>query len=220
VWEFPVAYAFPPPLLPRVIRKIAASVGVFLLVSPFWPAQKWYPALLGLRVSEVCRLPEVPVVVDLVSSAPPLLHLPLLAWKIVGGCSLSLSNDAFCLVCDGWIASSLARYDAVWRAFRASLDARGVPLVSVDIALIADYLSSLFASGRAYRTITLHRAVLSSMFPPFDGHVGGMHPLLSRVISGVFQRRPPSRRLFPSWNVSSAFAVLSSLASPLCFCDA
>ena len=47
-----------------------------------------------------------------------------------------------------------------------------------------------------------------------------MHPLLSRVISGVFQRRPPSRRFFPSWNVSSAFAVLSSLASPLDFCDA
>ena len=133
---------------------------------------------------------------------------------------LSLSDDAFRLVCDSWRASSSARYDAVWRAFRASLGARGVPLVSVDIALIADYLSSLFASGRAYRTITLHRAVLSSMFPPFDGHVGGMHPLLSRVISGVFQRRPPSRRLFPSWNVSSAFAVLSSLASPLCFCDA
>ena len=92
VWEFPVAYAFPPPpLLPRVVRKIAASIGVFLLVTPFWPAQKWYPALLGLRVEEVCRLPEVPGVVDLVSGAPPLLHLPLLAWKIIGGCTVSPS---------------------------------------------------------------------------------------------------------------------------------
>ena len=92
VWEFPVAYAFPPPpLLPRVVRKIAASIGVFLLVTPFWPAQKWYPALLGLRVEEVYRLPEVPGVVDLVSGAPPLLHLPLLAWKIIGGCTVSPS---------------------------------------------------------------------------------------------------------------------------------
>ena len=91
VWEFPVAYAFPPPLLPRVVRKIAASVGVFLLVSPFWPAQMWFPVLLGLRVEEVCRLPEVPGVVDLVSGAPPLLLLPLLAWKSFGGGTISPS---------------------------------------------------------------------------------------------------------------------------------
>ena len=133
---------------------------------------------------------------------------------------LSVSDDAFRLVCDSWRDSSAARYDAVWRAFRAFLDTRGVSFVSVDIALIADYLSSLFSSGRAYRTITLHRSVLSAMYPPFDGHSVGSHPLISRVVKGVFQRRPPSRRFFPSWDVSSAFAVFSSLASPLDFFDA
>jgi len=189
VWEFPVAYAFPP-LLPRVIRKIAASVGVFLLVSPFWPAQMWYPVLLGLRVEEVCRLPEVPGVVDLVSGAPPLLLLPLLAWKSFGSGTVSPSLTTPSVVCDGWIASSLARYDAVWRAFRASLDARGVPLVSVDIALIAVYLSSLFASGRAYRTIALHRAVLSYMFPPFDGHVEECIPSFPASSAACFSAVP------------------------------
>ena len=34
-WSFRLAYAFPPPpLLPRVLRKLAVSTGVFLLVSP------------------------------------------------------------------------------------------------------------------------------------------------------------------------------------------
>ena len=91
-WDFPLAYAFPPPpLLPRVLRKIAVSVGVFLLVTPFWPAQKWYPSILGLRVEEVRRLPEVPPVMDLISGSPPLPRLPLLVWKISGGSTDSLS---------------------------------------------------------------------------------------------------------------------------------
>ena len=91
-WEFVMAYAFPPPpLLPRVIRKLEASAGVFLLVTPHWPAQKWFPALLRLQVESVWRLPDHPEVVDLSSGAPPLPRLPLLVWKIFGGSTASPS---------------------------------------------------------------------------------------------------------------------------------
>ena len=69
-----------------------------------------------------------------------------------------------------------------------------------------EYLSSLFDSGRQYRTIALHRSVLSSMFPPLDGFLLGTHPTISRLMKGVFNRRPPSRRLFQSWDVAKVFA--------------
>ena len=86
-WTFSLAYAFPPPaLLLRVIRKIAASSGVFLLVTPFWPAQTWYPAILALQVLDVRRLPLQPEVIDLTTGLPPLrTPLPLLVWRILGG---------------------------------------------------------------------------------------------------------------------------------------
>ena len=85
-WDFRLAYAFPPPpILLRVIRKIAVSSGIFLLVTPFWPAQKWFPAILTLRVADVRRLPELPLVIDLTTGSPPLSRLPLLVWKIFGG---------------------------------------------------------------------------------------------------------------------------------------
>ena len=57
-WNFRLAYAFPPLL--QVIRKIRVSSGIFLLVMPFWPAQKWFPAVLGLQVMDVHRLPATP----------------------------------------------------------------------------------------------------------------------------------------------------------------
>ena len=92
LWDFDLAYLFPPPaLLPRVLNKIALSSGNFILITPFWPSQKWFPPLLDLQIQDVRRLPLLPdVVVDLTTGTPPrklsLLHL--LAWKITGGSTL------------------------------------------------------------------------------------------------------------------------------------
>ena len=92
-WDFHLAYAFPPPpLLPRVIDKIAASTGSFILITPFWPAQKWFPVIQTLKVEEVRRLPEEPPVLDLKTGEQPLRTLPLLSWKIIGGCEVSTSR--------------------------------------------------------------------------------------------------------------------------------
>ena len=91
--EFPARLRLPPPpLLPRVLRKLAVSTGVFLLITPHWPTQKWFPALLRLQVEEVFRLPMRPEVLDLTSGRPPLPRLPLLAWKLFGGSTASTSR--------------------------------------------------------------------------------------------------------------------------------
>ena len=68
-WNFRLAYAFPPLL--RVIQKILVFSGIFLLVTPFWPAQKWFPAVLGLQVMDVHRLPATPEVINFTLGLPP-----------------------------------------------------------------------------------------------------------------------------------------------------
>ena len=73
-----------------------------------------------------------------------------------------------------------------------------------------EYLSNLFEVGLAYRTIALHRSVLSSMLPSYDGHSVGSHPTVSRLLKGVFHCRPPSRCLFQSWDVAKVFSSLST----------
>ena len=88
-WDFRLAYAFPPPpILPRVLDKIATSKGEFVLITPFWRAQKWFPLLLSMKILEVRRLPLLPdLVIDLTINAPPpkLGLVQLLAWRISGG---------------------------------------------------------------------------------------------------------------------------------------
>ena len=75
-WSFRLAYIFPPlPLIPRVIEKLRASSGEFLLVTPFWGSQTWFPSLLQLNVTDIARLPfHDRLVVDLTTGdTPPIL---------------------------------------------------------------------------------------------------------------------------------------------------
>ena len=99
------------------------------------------------------------------------------------------------------------------------LGSRRLSLDSIGIATVIEYLTSLFQSGLAYRTITLHRSALSASLPLFDGHSVGNHPLVSRLVRAIFQQRPPTRRLFPSWDMASVFLRLFVVASSF-FCDA
>ena len=81
--------------------------------------------------------------------------------------------------------------------------------------MVMDYLASLFGNGLKYRTILLHRSVLSATLPTFDGFSIGNHPLVSRLVKGVFQKRPPSRRIFQPWNVGDVLNVFRAWTSPL-----
>ena len=56
----------------------------------------------------------------------------------------------------------------------------------------------LSEKGLAYRTIMLHRSILSATLPPFDGRDVGQHPLVSLLVR-VFQRRPPERLLYKTF---------------------
>ena len=99
LWNFPLAYAFPPPpLLPRTIAKIAHSPGEFILVTPYWTAQKWFPLLLDLDILDLRRFPLLPdLVIDLTTGLPPsgLNQLHLVAWRISGGSTPPASPTPF-----------------------------------------------------------------------------------------------------------------------------
>jgi hypothetical protein len=73
VWDFDLAYAFPHvPLLRRVAKKLESSRGVFILVTPLWEAQSWFPYFLMLNVTLVRRLSfSADLLLDLMTGSPP-----------------------------------------------------------------------------------------------------------------------------------------------------
>ena len=79
---------------------------------------------------------------------------------------------------------------------------------------ILDYLAHLFKLGYQYRSINVHRSALSSTLKPIENFPDGQHPLVKRLMKGVFNTRPPVPSLCPTWSLVKVLNVLKD-RSPL-----
>ena len=124
-----------------------------------------------------------------------------------------ISEAAFGLLCGNWRSSTLKRYEKVWNRFKEFLSSEGHLLTTVDLSILLEYFSHLNDLKLAYSTVTVHRSVLSMMLPAIDNFSIGEHPTISKIVKGVFNLRPPQRRLYEAWDAGKVFATFSSSSS-------
>ena len=93
-WKESTGFAFPPfSLIKDCVAKVKREQADLILITPFWPSQPWFPAILDL----VCEPPLVfPLSNDLLSSATGDIHplvqsgsMLLIAWKLCGQVSVT-----------------------------------------------------------------------------------------------------------------------------------
>ena len=60
----------------------------------------------------------------------------------------------------------------------------------------------MFEAGLKYRSLNCYRSALSSALIPVDGFQVGQHPLVVRLMKGIFNSRPPELRYSQTWEVS------------------
>ena len=65
--------------------------------------------------------------------------------------------------------------------------------------------------AKQYRTINSYRSAISMTHAPVDGVVVGNHPLVSRLMKGVFNSRPPQPRYAVTWDVGLVLNHIMSL---------
>ena len=77
-----------------------------------------------------------------------------------------------------------------------------------------DYLADLFLQGRPYRSINVHRSAISAYHIPMV--VGnaivpvGKHPMVSRLMSGVHNLRPPIAKYSFTWDIETVLDLFRS----------
>ena len=60
---------------------------------------------------------------------------------------------------------------------------------------VCDFLTEQFEdSNKSYSTINSYRSALSSILLPVDGYSVGEHPVIARLLKGMFHVRPPEAR--------------------------
>lgn len=101
-------------------------------------------------------------------------------------------------------SGTIKAYQSVWRCcIRWCIDVSCDPLGSF-LNQVLQHLTSFYEWGKAYRTINVHRSMLSATRPTIDGMdgMGGKPPLLKRLLRAVYNQRTPMPKYSNFWDAA------------------
>ena len=78
---------------------------------------------------------------------------------------------------------------------------------------ILEFLTDCFEAGKAYRTINVYRSMFSSTIDPIDSFPVGQHPLVRKLLKGIYLSNPPRAKYASTWNVDDVLRHIDSLGS-------
>jgi hypothetical protein len=85
------------------------------------------------------------------------------------------------------------RYERAWQSFKTFLCTSSIPLHQASLKTVLDYLTHLYDCGLSWSTIGIHKSTISMTMAPIDGAKIGDHPLVKRLMSGIFNERLTQR---------------------------
>lgn len=96
-----------------------------------------------------------------------------------------VSEEAVSLLMASWRGSTTKDYNSSWRVWERWCTRNGTHSFSPSVGDIANFLAAEFHAGKGYRSLS-YRSALSSTLPPIQGFDVGRHPLVCRILRGVF----------------------------------
>ena len=78
---------------------------------------------------------------------------------------------------------------------------------------VANFLADLYKQGYQYSSLNSYRSAISSVHEMVEGQSVGQHPIIARLMKGVFHDRPPLPRYTSTWNVQVVITYLESLGA-------
>ena len=116
-----------------------------------------------------------------------------------------LSDGVIELITKSWRNSTESAYSSAWYLWDSWCLRQGIDPLSAPLMDILEFLMIQFQIGIQYRIISTltHNEI--------DGVWVGQHPLVSCLLNGVFNSRPPALQYLSTWDVSGVFAYLESI---------
>lgn len=78
---------------------------------------------------------------------------------------------------------------------------------------MANFLAHIFEKGYQYRSLNSFRSAISSTHDRVDGVNVGQHPIISRLMAGALNSRPPQPRYNATWDVQEVLVFLENMGS-------
>ena len=122
-----------------------------------------------------------------------------------------VSAEAQELMLSAWRSLTNKNYDSAWRKWEDFCSDRNINPFSASIESILSFLASQFHKGHQYRSLNIYRSAISFIHPRIDGFEIGKHPMVTRLMKGVFNKRPPLPKYTTTWSVGNVLRYLRSL---------
>ena len=184
-------FLFPPfCLIGRALSQISREVvDSAYLVAPAWPTQIWYPQLPAMLTGSPILLPTENYLLLSPDQRPHPLQLEgslCLAYLRQHFEMQGLSPRAAELLIKSWIGNTNDAYNSAWRKWLCWCTERNINPISTTVLNITQFLVDQFDTGLQYRTINTLRSAISTTHPDIEGSPVGSHPLVSRLLRGMF----------------------------------
>lgn len=122
-----------------------------------------------------------------------------------------LSDVATDLVMASWRPATHKSYNNYISKWIVYANANSISVHFPNISQVVNFLAHLFQSGLSFSTINSARSALSAFLPRLEGFQVGSHPLVVRLMKGVFEKRPALPKYAVTWDVGKVLRYLASL---------
>ena len=123
-----------------------------------------------------------------------------------------ISEAAAKLIMVSWRDGTKIQYSTYITKWQTFCNQRQISQIQPSVVSVLDFLTLLYQQGLTYSAINTARSTLSSHITLQNGTCVGKHPLVSRLMKGVFQEKPPRPKYTEIWDVSIVLPYLQSLS--------
>ena len=121
-----------------------------------------------------------------------------------------LSSQATDLILNSWRTKTNKSYDSLFGRWNRWCTERSSNPFSGPVSEVANFLATLYQEGYQYNSVNAYRSAISSVHEKVDGVPVGQHPIITRLVKGVFNVRPPIPRYSSTWDVQKVLNYLDS----------
>ena len=110
-----------------------------------------------------------------------------------------------------WRAKTNKSYDSLFTKWHSWCRERDADPFSGPIINVVNFLATLHKQGYQYNSINSYRSAISSVHEKVEGFSVGQHPLVTKLLKGVYHDRPPLPRYTSTWSVERVLSYLKAL---------
>ena len=125
--------------------------------------------------------------------------------------SQGLSTKASELLLSSWRSKTNKSYNSLCSKWISWCQSRDRNPFEGPVSDVVNFLAELHSQGYQYRSLNSYRSAISSIHSKIEGHPVGEHPLVSRVLKGAYNARPPLPRYNTFWDVGVVLQYIKGL---------